>query len=64
MLVKSYRVISLLNCMDKVLKKVIVKQMSELLKKILKLYQSQMEAWKERYAIDMVVSLVYEVKQK
>lgn len=63
-LVKSYRIISLLNCMDKVLEKVIAEQLSQLLENFLKLHQGQMGARKERCAIDAVASLVYEVEQR
>ena len=62
-LVKSYRVISLLNCMSKVLEKVIVEQLSQLSESSLKLHPGQMRARKERYAIDAVASLVHEVQQ-
>ena len=63
-LVKSYRVISLLNCMGKVLEKVIAEQLSQLSGDFLKLYPGQMGAQKERCAIDAVASLVYEVQQR
>lgn len=63
-LVKSYRVISLLNCMGKVLEKVIAEQLSQLSENLLKLHQGQMGARKERCAIDAVVSLVYDVEQR
>ena len=63
-LVKSYRVISLLNCMGKVLEKVIAEQLSQLSENFLKLHPGQMGARKERCAIDAVASLVYEVQQR
>lgn len=37
-LVKSYEVISLLNCMSKIIEKVIAEQLSELSEKFLKLH--------------------------
>lgn len=63
-MVKPYRVISLLNCMGKVLEKVIAEQLSELSENFLKLHQGQMGARKERCAIDAVASLVHEVEQR
>lgn len=61
-LVKSYRVISLLNCMGKVLEKVIAEQLSQLSENLLKLHQGQMGARRERCAIDAVASLVDKVQ--
>ncbi len=61
-LVKSYRVISLLNCMSKVLEKFIVEQLSQLSENLLKLHPKQMGARRERCASDAVASLVYEVQ--
>ena len=63
-LIKSYRVISLLNCMGKVLEKVIAEQLSELSENFQKLHQGQVGARKERCAIDAVTLLVHEVEQK
>lgn len=57
-LVESYGVISLLNCMGKIVEKVVVEQLSQVLKNFLKLYLSQMGAWKEKCAIDIVALLV------
>ena len=47
--------------MSKVIEKVITEQLSPLSENFLKLHPGQMGAWKERYAIDIVASLVYEV---
>ena len=63
-LVKSYKVISLLNYMGKVLEKVVSKQLSHFSKNFMKLYQDQMRVRKERYAIDTVASLVHKVEQQ
>lgn len=63
-LVKSYRVISLLNCMGKVLEKVIAEQLSYFSENFLKLHQRQMGARKERCAIDAIASLIHEVEQQ
>lgn len=62
-LVKSYRVISLLNCMGKVLEKVVAEQLSHFSENFMKLHQGQMGARKERCAIDAIASLVYKVEQ-
>ena len=63
-LVKSYRVISLLNCMGKLVEKVIAEQLSQFSENFLKLHQGQMGARKERCAIDIVASLIHEVEQQ
>ena len=41
---KSYKIINLLNCIGKVLVKVMAKQLSQMLENFLKLYQSQKKA--------------------
>lgn len=61
-LVKSYRVISLLNCISKILEKVIVEQLSQLSEYFLKLHLGQMGARKKRYTINIVTLLVYKVQ--
>lgn len=53
-LVKSYRVISLLNCMGKIVGKVVAGQFSHYFEKFSKLHPEQMGARKERCAIDAV----------
>lgn len=63
-LVNFYRVISLLNCIGKLVEKVIAEQLSQLSKNFLKLHQKQMGAQKERYTIDVIASLIYEVDQR
>lgn len=62
-LVISYKIINLLNFIVKLVEKVIVEQLSQFSKNILKLHQGHMGVWKERCTIDMVVSLIYEVEQ-
>lgn len=62
--VKSYKVISLLNCIGKLVEKVIVEQLFQLSENYFKLYQGQIEARKERCAIDEIASLIYEVEQR
>ena len=62
-LVKSYRVISLLNCMGKVLEKVIAEQLSQFCESFCKLHMGQMGARKERCAIDAVALLVQRVEE-
>ncbi len=61
-LVKSYRVISLLNCLGKVVEKVVAGLLLEYCENFSKLHQGQMGARKKRCAIDAVVSLVHKVE--
>lgn len=61
---KSYKIINLLNCIGKVLVKVMAKQLSQMLENFLKLYQSQKKAWIEKYAIYAIASLVYKIEQR
>ena len=63
-LVRSYRVISLLNCMGKVLEKVIAEQLSQFCKAYSKLHPGQMGAQKKRLAIDALAMLVHTVQEK
>lgn len=63
-MVKSYKVISLLNCMGKALEKVIAEQLSQLSENLSKLHPGQMGARKERCAINAVASLVHQVQKK
>ena len=60
-LVRSYRVISLLNCMGKVVEKVVANQLLDYCKTYIKLYSGQMGARKKRSAINMVAALVHVV---
>lgn len=62
-LVKSYRVISLLNCMGKILEKVVAERLSQFCETSAKLHPGQMGARKERYAIDAVAVIVHQVEQ-
>lgn len=60
-LVKSFRIISLLNYISKILEKIIVEQLSQLLENFLKLHLGQIGVWKKRYTINIKALLVYEV---
>lgn len=62
-LVKLYKVISLLNCLENIIEKMIAGLLSRYCKEFSKLYQGQIGAWKHRYAIDKVESLVYKVQE-
>lgn len=62
-LVKSYKVIILLNCIGIVLEKVIAKRLSHYSENFMNLYQGQMGSQKERDAIGVVQFLVYNVEQ-
>lgn len=63
-LVMSYQVISLLNCIGKVVKKVVAGKFSHYYENYSKLHSGQMGGQKERSAIDAVVTLVYVVQEK
>ena len=62
-LVKSYRVISLLNCVGKVVEKVIAGLLSQFCEAFSKLHSGQMGARRQRCAIDAVASLVHKVQE-
>ena len=57
-LVKSYRVISLLNCMGKLVEKVVAEELLQFCETHLKLHKSQMGARKNWCAIDAVAIMV------
>lgn len=57
-LVKSYRVISLLNCMGKLVEKVIAEELAQFCETHLKLHKGQMGARKNRCAIDAAAIMV------
>ena len=57
-LVKSYRVISLLNCMEKLVEKVVAQELSQFCELDHKLHKSQMGARKSRCAIDAAAIMV------
>ena len=56
-LVKSYRVISLLNCMRKLVEKVVAEEPSQFCE-YLKLYKGQIGARKNRCAVDAIAIMV------
>lgn len=62
-LVRSYRVISLLNCLGKVVEKVVAEQLALYCEAYSKLHPGQMGARKERSAIDAVSVLVHTVQE-
>jgi Reverse transcriptase (RNA-dependent DNA polymerase) len=57
--VKAYRVISLLNCLGKVIEKVAATALSRLCKEKELLYLGQFGYRKQRSAIDAVAKLIY-----
>ena len=63
-LVRSYRVISLLNYMNKVVENVVAQELSRYCEEYSKLYSGQMGGRKERSAIDAVTTLVHTVQEK
>ena len=63
-LVRSYQVISLLNCIGKVVEKVVAKELSHYCEDYSKLHLGQMGGRRERSAIDAVATLVHVVQEK
>ncbi len=63
-LVRSYRVISLLNCIGKVVEKVVAKELSQYCEIFSKLHPGKMGGQKKRSAIDVVATLVHTVQEK
>lgn len=60
-LVKSYRVISLLNCLGKVVEKLIAEKLSQFCKAKEKLHKGQTERRKYRLAIDAAALMIHKV---
>lgn len=63
-LVKSYRVISLLNCLGKVVKKLVAEKLSQFCEAKEKLHREQMGERKNRSVIDaaaLIIHMVYEI---
>lgn len=63
-LVRSYRVISLLNCMGKVVEKVVAEQLAQYCETYSKLHPGQMGARKEKSAIDAIAILIHTVQEE
>lgn len=63
-LLRSYRVIRLLNCMGKIVEKVVAEQLSHYCENYSKLHSVQMGGRKERSAIDAVAALVHTVQER
>ena len=62
-LVKSYRIISLLNCLGKVVEKVVAEQLSQFCEVNRKLYKEQIGVGKYRSAIDTAALLIQKVQE-
>ena len=62
-LVRSYQVISLLNCLGKVVEKLVAERLALYCETHSKLHSGQMGARKERSAIDVVSVLVHTVQE-
>jgi Reverse transcriptase (RNA-dependent DNA polymerase) len=62
-LVRSYRVISLLNCMGKVIEKLVAEAIAEHCESTGALHQGQMGGRRRRSAVDAVACLIQEVHQ-
>lgn len=63
-LVKLYQIINLLNCIGKILEKVIAEQLSQFCKAYSKLYPGQITTQKKQSAIDTVGMLIHKVQEK
>lgn len=63
-LVRSYQVISLLNCMGKVVEKVVAEQLSHYCEKRFNLHPGQMGGRKERSVIDALATLAHTVQER
>ena len=59
----SYRVISLFNCLGKVVEKVVVESLSKFCESYLKLHVGRKKARKQQCAIDAVVCLIQKVQE-
>lgn len=62
-LVESYRVISLLSCLGKVVEKVVAELLLQYCEIFSKLHSGQMGARKQRCAIDAVACLIHKVQE-
>ena len=58
---KSYRIIYLLEYINKILKKVVINELSRIYEKKSLLYFEQMGVRKKKSAVDTVVLLIYKV---
>jgi Reverse transcriptase (RNA-dependent DNA polymerase) len=59
---KGYRVISLLNCLDKIAEKIIAKRLAAIAKIKTLLHSHQIGGRKQKSAIDAVMALIYKVQ--
>lgn len=62
-MVQSYQVISLLNCLGKIVEKVVANELAQYYKSHSKLHPGQMGAQNERAAIDAVAVLIHKVQK-
>ena len=60
---KSYRVISLLNCLRKIVKKTVAEELTMVCEAELKLHKGQMGARKRRCAIDAVAAMLHKMQK-
>ena len=60
-LVKSYRVICLLECMGKILEKVVINELLRICEERSLLHPRQMGARKNKSVIDTVILLIYKI---
>ena len=59
---KSYKVVSLLNCLGKVAEKIIATRLSYIAENSDLLYEDQIDGRRQKFAIDAVLSLVHDIQ--
>lgn len=62
-LIKSYRIISFLNCLGKIVEKVVAKQLSQFCKKNKKFYKQQIEVRNYSSVIDVAALLIQKIQE-
>lgn len=62
-LVQLYQIISLHNCIRKIVEKVVANQLFDKSKRFFKLYPRQIKVRKKRFAIDKVTTLVHTIEK-
>lgn len=57
-LIKFYKVISFLNCIKKLVEKVVIEKLLQFYKTYLKLYKKQIKAQKNMYIINTIIIII------
>ena len=58
---KSYKVISLLNCLEKIAEKIIITKLFYITKNSNLLYKNQIDDKRQKFAINAILSLVHDI---